>query len=48
MRIILLSFFTLMSVNLFITVMNSDMTSKMQERNAAIEQLLAPASKEIR
>ena len=48
MRIILLGFFTVIGVNMFITVMNSEMTSKMQERNAAIEQLLAPPSKEIR
>ena len=48
MRIILLGFFTVLGVNMFITVMNSDMANKMEERNEAIEQLLAPASKEIR
>lgn len=48
MRIILLGFFTLMGVNMFITVMNSDMANKMEERNAAIEQLMSPPSTEIR
>ena len=48
MRIILLGFFTVLGVNMFITVMNSEMASKMQERNAAIEQLLSPPSTEIR
>jgi len=48
MRIILLGFFTLMGVNLFVTVMNSEMTNKMEERNAAIERLMSPPSTEIR
>ena len=48
MRIILLGFFTVLGVNMFITVMNSDMANKMEERNAAIEQLLSPPSTEIR
>ena len=48
MRIILLGFFTLIGVNLFISVMNSEMTNKMEERNTAIEQLLSPPSTEIR
>ena len=48
MRIILLGFFTLMGVNLFVTVMNSEMTSKMQERNEALERLMSPPSTEIR
>ena len=48
MRIILLGFFTVIGVNMFITVMNSEMTSKLQERNEAIEQLLSPPSTEIR
>jgi len=48
MRIILLGFFTVLGVNVFITVMNSDMTIKLQERNAAIEQLMSPPSTEIR
>jgi len=48
MRIILLGFFTLMGVNLFVTVMNSEMTSKMQERNEALERLISPPSTEIR
>ena len=47
MRIILLGFFTLIGVNLLVTVMNSDMANKMEERNAAIEQLLSPPSTEI-
>jgi hypothetical protein len=48
MRIILLGFFTLMGVNMFITVMNSDMANKMEERNEAIERLMSPPSTEIR
>ena len=48
MRIILLGFFTLMGVNMFITVMNSDMANKMEERNEAIERLTSPPSTEIR
>ena len=48
MRIILLGFFTLMGVNLFVTVMNSEMTSKMQERNEVLERLISPPSTEIR
>ena len=48
MRIILLRFFTLIGVNLLVTVMNSDMANKMEERNEAIEQLLSPPSTEIR
>ena len=48
MRIILLGFFTLMGVNLFVTVMNSDMTVKLQERNEALERLMSPPSTEIR
>ncbi len=48
MRIILLGFFTVLGVNMFITVMNSEMANKMSERNAAIEQLLSPPSTEIR
>jgi len=48
MRIILLGFFTLMGVNLFVTVMNSDMANKMEERNEAIERLMSPPSTEIR
>lgn len=48
MRIILLGFFTLMGVNMFITVMNSDMANKMEERNEAIERLISPPSTEIR
>jgi hypothetical protein len=48
MRIILLGFFTLMGVNLFVTVMNSEMTSKMQERNEVLERLMSPPSTEIR
>ena len=48
MRIILLGFFTLMGVNLFVTVMNSDMANKMEERNEALERLISPPSTEIR
>lgn len=48
MRIILLGFFTLMGVNMFITVMNSDMANKMEERNEALERLMSPPSTEIR
>ena len=48
MRIILLGFFTLMGVNLFVTVMNSEMTSKIQERNEVLERLMSPPSTEIR
>ena len=48
MRIILLCFFTLMGVNLFVTVMNSDMANKMEERNEALERLMSPPSTEIR
>ena len=48
MRIILLGFFTLMGVNMFVTVMNSDMANKMEERNEAIERLISPPSTEIR
>ena len=48
MRIILLGFFTLMGVNMFVTVMNSEMTSKMQERNEVLERLMSPPSTEIR
>ena len=48
MRIILLGFFTLMGVNMFVTVMNSDMANKMEERNEALERLMAPPSTEIR
>jgi len=48
MRIILLGFFTLMGVNLFVTVMNSEMTSKMEERNEVLERLMSPPSTEIR
>ncbi len=48
MRIILLGFFTLMGVNLFVTVMNSDMANKMEERNEALERLMSPPSTEIR
>ena len=48
MRIILLGFFTLMGVHMFISVMNSEMANKMEERNTAIEQLLSPPSTEIR
>jgi hypothetical protein len=48
MRIILLGFFTVLGVNMFITVMNSDMANKMEERNEAIEQLISPPSTEIR
>ena len=48
MRIILLGFFTLMGVNMFVTVMNSDMANKMEERNEAIERLMSPPSTEIR
>ena len=48
MRIILLGFFTLMGVNLLVTVMNSDMTVKMGERNEALERLMSPPSTEIR
>ena len=47
MRIILLGFFTLIGVHTFIAVMDSDMANKMEERNAAIEQLLSPPSTEI-
>jgi hypothetical protein len=48
MRIILLGFFTLMGVNMFVTVMNSDMANKMEERNEALERLMSPPSTEIR
>ena len=48
MRIILLGFFTLMGVNMFVTVMNSEMANKMEERNEALERLLSPPSTEIR
>ena len=48
MRIILLGFFTVLGVNVFITVMNSDMTVKLQERNEALERLMSPPSTEIR
>ena len=48
MRLILLGFFTLMGVNLFVTVMNSDMANKMEERNEALERLISPPSTEIR
>ena len=48
MRIILLGFFTLMGVNMFVTVMNSEMTSKIQERNEVLERLMSPPSTEIR
>jgi hypothetical protein len=48
MRIILLGFFTLMGVNLFVTVMNSDMANKMEERNEVLERLMSPPSTEIR
>ncbi len=48
MRIILLGFFTVIGVNMFITVMNSDMTVKLQERNEALERLMSPPSTEIR
>ena len=48
MRIILLGFFTVIGVNMFITVMNSEMTSKMQERNEALGRLMSPPSTEIR
>ena len=48
MRIILLGFFTVLGVNMFISVMNSDMTDRMEERNTAIEQLLSSPSTEIR
>jgi len=37
-----------MGVNLFVTVMNSDMANKMEERNEAIERLMSPPSTEIR
>ena len=48
MRIILLGLFTVLGVNVFITVMNSDMTVKLQERNEALERLMSPPSTEIR
>ena len=48
MRFILLGFFTVLGVNMFVTVMNSDMANKMEERNEAIEQLISPPSTEIR
>ena len=48
MRIILLGFFTLIGVHTFITVMDSDMTVKMGERNEALERLMSPPSTEIR
>ncbi len=48
MRIILLGFFTVLGVNVFVTVMNSDMTVKLQERNEALERLMSPPSTEIR
>ena len=48
MRIILLGFFTLMGVNMFVTVMNSDMANKMEERNEVLERLMSPPSTEIR
>ena len=48
MRIILLGLFTVLGVNVFITVMNSEMTSKLQERNEVLERLMSPPSTEIR
>ena len=48
MRIILLGFFTVLGVNVFITVMNSEMTVKMGERNEVLERLMSPPSTEIR
>jgi len=48
MRIILLGLFTVLGVNVFVTVMNSDMTVKLQERNEALERLMSPPSTEIR
>ena len=48
MRIILLGFFTVLGVNMFITVMNSDMANKMEERNEALARLMSPPSTEIR
>ena len=48
MRIILLGFFTVIGVNMFISVMNSDMANKMEERNEALERLMSPPSTEIR
>ena len=48
MRIILLGFFTVLGVNMFVTVMNSDMANKMEERNEALERLISPPSTEIR
>lgn len=48
MRIILLGLFTVLGVNLFVTVMNSEMANKMSERNEALERLMSPPSTEIR
>ena len=48
MRIILLGFFTVLGVNMFVTVMNSDMANKMEERIEALERLMSPPSTEIR
>jgi len=47
MRILLLAFFTILGAHLVITVLNSDMTQKIQERNHAIEALLQPPSNVI-
>jgi len=48
MRFILLGFFTVLGVNMFISVMNSDIDNKLQERNATLERLMSPPSTEIR
>lgn len=48
MRLILLSFFTILGANLMISMLNSDMTQKIQERNAALERLTNPPSNLIK
>ena len=48
MRLILLFLFTILGANLMISMLNSDMTQKIQERNEALERLTKPPSNLIK
>ena len=48
MRLILLFLFTILGANLMISMLNSDMTQKIQERNEVLERLTNPPSNTIK
>lgn len=48
MRICLLVIFTILGANLMVSMLNSDMTQKIQERNEALERLINPPSNLIK